>query len=165
MRALETTELLVLDRATFDQILVAALGADRIRSRIQIAAFLRRVELFSHLPDQALREAAAAFAVVEVAPGHVFIRAQQPNETFHVVYEGEVEVRCAGETVQRLHAGDFFGEISLLRHTPATADVVAAAPGRCLVLPRHEFLRLISQDVHAGMHIETTAGARVPDPA
>ena len=57
------------------------------------------------------------------------------NELF-VVLEGEVAVMRDGREVARIESGRFFGEISVLDGGPRTADVVAAAPSRCLAIPR-----------------------------
>jgi len=47
MRALETTDLLTLSKADFDRVLVAALGAGRIKSAVQVCAYLKRNPLFA----------------------------------------------------------------------------------------------------------------------
>ena len=55
---------------------------------------------------------------------------------FYVITEGTVSVRVGGEERARLHAGDFFGEISVLTGEPAGADVVVLSEEvRCAVLP------------------------------
>ena len=162
VRTLTAVELLALERTTFERLLLPTLGADRIRSVIQTCAFLRRTDLFSTLPDKALLEAARAFTVADFQPGDILVRENHTNDAFFVVYEGEVEIRRAGRPVERLHTGSFFGEISLLQGIPAVADVVAVTRGRCLRAGREQFLRLISQDVHAGVLVESALAARLP---
>lgn len=55
---------------------------------------------------------------------------------FYVITDGEASVRIDGQDRVRLHAGDFFGEISILTGEPVLADVVAASEElRCAVLP------------------------------
>ncbi len=54
---------------------------------------------------------------------------------FYVITDGEASVRIDGQDRVRLHAGDFFGEISILTGEPVLADVVAASEElRCGVL-------------------------------
>lgn len=55
---------------------------------------------------------------------------------FYVITEGTTSVRVGGEERAQLHAGDFFGEISVLTGEPAGADVVVLSEEvRCAVLP------------------------------
>jgi CRP-like cAMP-binding protein len=48
--------------------------------------------------------------------------------------------------VNRLRAGDHFGEIALLDNGPRTATVVATTPMRCLVLSPRQFQDVLHQD-------------------
>ena len=91
------------------------------------------------------------------------IRENQPNDSFFLVYEGEFNVRKRGESRATLRPGDFCGEISLLRDSPATADVVATQASRCLKLAKESFVRLVSQDFLTGLVIETAAEARLSE--
>jgi len=161
MRALETTDLLTLSKADFDRVLVAALGAGRIKSAVQVCAYLKRNPLFADWHPQPLLKLSAEFSFAECKPGDVVIRENEPNDSFFLVYEGEFDVRKSGVSRATLQPGDFCGEISLLRNTPATADVVAKQAGRCLKLAKDSFLRLVSQDFLIGLVIETTAETRV----
>jgi len=61
-----------------------------------------------------------------------------------VIISGIVEVRLHHDsqrqlTLARLGAGDFFGEMSLLRDEPISADVVAVGPVRILTCPQDFF--------------------------
>lgn len=54
---------------------------------------------------------------------------------FYIILEGEAGVFAGGKQVNTLGRGEFFGEISVLLGEAPVADVVAARPLRCLVLP------------------------------
>lgn len=160
-RAVETTDLLTLSKADFERVLVSALGAAPIKSAVQVSAFLKRNPLFADWHPQPLIKLSNEFSFAEYKSGEVVIRENQPNDSFFLVYEGEFHVRKSGESRAILRAGDFCGEISLLRDTPATADVIAARTGRCLKLSKASFMRLVSQDFLTGLVIETTAETRM----
>ena len=51
-----------------------------------------------------------------------------------MIVEGEADVTKDGQTINRLGAGDFFGEIALVTDTPRTATVTATSPVRALVI-------------------------------
>lgn len=83
----------------------------------------------------------------DVAPGTAIIREGDEGRGLFVVLTGEVEVAKRDEAGQpvplaTLRAGDAFGEISLIRGTPATATVTAARPSTVLFLAREYFTRL-----------------------
>jgi ABC-type lipoprotein export system ATPase subunit len=86
----------------------------------------------------------------------------QPNESiilhdhlveyFFMIEQGTVEVvlqrrRKRGQILARLHEGDFFGEVSLLKGGRAIASVRAAneGPVRLLALSRKNFLQMIKE--------------------
>ncbi len=147
------TSLLVLDRTSFETILVGTLGAERITSILQVCAFLRRNRMFRNWDDKALQHLAASMEFAEFDSGDDIIRQGVLNDSFYVVYEGTVRIRKDKREVARLRAGEFFGEVSLLKGIPAVADATADGHVRCLKLDRDEFLALVSHDLHTGMAI------------
>ena len=76
------------------------------------------------------------------------------NDRFFLIYEGRFQVSRGGKPIVTLGTGDYFGEISLLRNTPAISTVVAVEPSRCLILTRDEFLEFVSHDFLTGYAIE-----------
>lgn len=80
-----------------------------------------------------------------------------------MVFDGAFEVRERNKTLRRLHPGDYFGEISLLEHGTATANVVAVEESRCLVMSRADFLAFFARDYRIGLRIEALATQRRGD--
>ena len=97
---------------------------------------LATLSLFADLND-AQRLAVAEAMDEESYPRDArILREGLSGNGFYVITEGTVSVRVGGEERARLHAGDFFGEISVLTGEPAGADVVVAGEEvRCAVLP------------------------------
>ncbi|HEY1170368.1 MAG TPA: cyclic nucleotide-binding domain-containing protein [Verrucomicrobiae bacterium] len=160
VKALEKTALLVLARPDFERILVNTLGSAQIKTLIQVSAFLRRNALFARWHPPALFQISKEFVLQECAAGQVILKAGQINDVFYMVYDGEFTVVLRGEKLAILKAGDFCGEISLLKNIPATADVIASEKARCLRLEKDSFLRLVSKDFLTGLAIESTVTAR-----
>jgi len=160
VRSCEKTTLLSLSRKDFDALLVNALGADKIREIVQISSFLKRNALFADWHPNALVNLAHKFSTEQFLAGQSVIQAGQQNENFYIVYEGRFKVVKEDDVVATLASGEFCGEISLLRDTAATADVVAATYGKCLKLGKQDFLEFVSHDFLTGLTVETAADER-----
>ena len=104
---------------------------------------LRRVPIFGPLPAITLEHLAGALAEQPMASGEVLVRAGDAGDRFYLIERGAVDVEAETGTV-RLEAGEFFGEIALLRDVPRTATVTAAEDGGLLVLERDEFLGAVT---------------------
>jgi CRP-like cAMP-binding protein len=104
--------------------------------------------LFRPFSPQQRIDLARRFTGHDVQPGTDIIREGDAGRGLYVVLAGEVEV-LKGEapfetTLATLRSGDVFGEIALVRGTPATATVRAARPATVLFLAREYFERLVA---------------------
>jgi CRP-like cAMP-binding protein len=89
---------------------------------------------------------------MKIEPGEIIIRPGEPADKFFIITEGEVEVvdhRAGGEDVviARLHSGDYFGEMGLLRGGKRIHTVRAAATEgvEIAVIDRQTFSELMEQ--------------------
>jgi CRP/FNR family transcriptional regulator len=62
---------------------------------------------------------------------------------FHLILEGEANVRRNGRTAARLGAGEFFGEMALVDDGPRSATVVAVSDLTTVILSKWEFRPLL----------------------
>ena len=62
----------------------------------------------------------------------------------YIVSGGEVDVRVDGGPATPLRAGQFFGEIALLRNVPRTATVTARTEADLLALERDQFINIVT---------------------
>ena len=83
------------------------------------------------------------------------------GDSFYVVESGELELELDGRTTKRLGAGDFFGEIALLRDVPRTGTITAATDAALLSLERDEFLAAVTGASEASQAAETVVGERL----
>jgi CRP/FNR family cyclic AMP-dependent transcriptional regulator len=100
----------------------------------QKVELLRRVPLFGGLDDEALDAIADIATERDVEAGTVLTHEGRQEGYFFVIAGGTVRIERAGQTLNTLHDGDFFGEISLLDGGPRTADAVAESPCQLLVM-------------------------------
>ena len=103
------------------------------------AEVLGRVPLFSGCSRKELEFLASRTDEVDLKPNHTLIKQGSPSDSFYVLLEGEATVNVDGAARPSLHAGDFFGEISMLDRGPATATVVTSTPVKAMVMSHAQF--------------------------
>ncbi len=164
VRTIQKTTLLTLSREVFDEVVVPSLGVENIRHVIQKHAFLARIPLCRNWHPQALQRFASLAAISEATENEKVVHAGHGNQFFHIVYEGSFEVVQDGKSIATLKMGDVFGEISLLKNSVSSADVVAAENSRTLSVHKVDFLRLIGHDFLIGLQFEKISSDRLNHP-
>jgi len=105
-------------------------------------ARLKDVPFFSSMSEQDLAAVARQTDEISVAAGTVLAREGDVGEEFFVIESGTAEVTRGGAPVAKLGAGDFFGEIALIREDRRTATVTATSPMVLIVLTGSSFRSL-----------------------
>ena len=100
---------------------------------------LKHVPLFARCSKSELRVLEMNTDEVSVEAGRTLIVQGQPNHTFYILVDGEVEVRIQGQAPRHLGPGDFFGEMSMIDTGPAVATVVTKTPVVALVMSHAQF--------------------------
>jgi len=103
-----------------------------------LAESLGRLAIFNDLPADALDALVSTVRDESVGEGAWLLHEDDENAGLYVILEGEVGVVLDGIELAVLHAGMFFGEISVLLDEPVTAGIVARSPLRCAVIDRSE---------------------------
>jgi CRP/FNR family cyclic AMP-dependent transcriptional regulator len=127
-------------------------------SKVQL---LKSVPLFAGCSQPELRELAVQLDEVHLREGRVLVREGQPGREFFVLVDGAVRVSRNGRTVADLGAGDWFGEIALLRGGPRTATVTALTPIRVLVLTDRAFRRVVETMPPIALKVLASVGSRL----
>ncbi len=104
---------------------------------------IKRAPLFAACSKRELEEIARIADEIDLREGKEMTRQGSRGREFFVLLEGEAEVTKDGATINRLGAGDFFGEIALVSDSPRTATVTATTPVRTLVVTATSFKRLL----------------------
>jgi CRP-like cAMP-binding protein len=107
-------------------------------------ARLKNVPLFSSMSEQDLAAVAEQTEELRVEAWTVLAREGELGEKFFVIEAGTAEVTRAGSRVATLSAGDFFGEIALLREERRIATVTATSPMVLIVMSGSSFRSLDS---------------------
>jgi Kef-type K+ transport system membrane component KefB len=137
--------------------MVGALGKDYYRKVIHSA-----------LPELAEEEADAVagdLVVAHVEPGEVIVREGDPADRFYIIVEGELDVTQMIDDerrlLNRLGAGQFFGEIALLERSPRTATVTARTEATLLSMDEVQFRDLMARSLATARGFEAVVEARL----
>jgi CRP/FNR family transcriptional regulator, cyclic AMP receptor protein len=122
---------------------------------------LKSVPLFSSLSEKELKQVAHLADEVDVAAGQHLVDEGRFAHEFFVIEEGDAEVVHDGKTVATLGAGDFFGEIALIRTDRRTASVVAKTPMKLIVVFGPNFRALASDMPRVAEKINATIEERI----
>jgi diguanylate cyclase (GGDEF)-like protein len=112
---------------------------------------LMRLEVMRGVAAESVAGCLAACRVIALAAGEPLLRNGQANQTMYLLLAGRLTVHLGGldsEPVAELGAGVSVGELSVIDHRPASADVVAAAPSRLLAVEEGAFWRLVRASHH-----------------
>jgi uncharacterized protein YhbP (UPF0306 family) len=109
--------------------------------------------VIEQLPVGELGVIAGKLQRVEAEAGSTIARQGAPADKFLIVLDGEVEVvresDGQAESVATLGAGDFFGEVAILREGERTASLRAASAATLLTMDREEFGAVVGQALGA----------------
>ncbi|HLX31678.1 MAG TPA: MFS transporter [Gaiellaceae bacterium] len=137
----------------------------RIDAEAEIAEepleLLRRIEIFAQLPEPVLERLAAEASEVSVEAGREVVTQGEAGDHFYVIAAGRAGVEIDGTPGGELAAGDFFGEIALLRDVPRTATVRALEPLRLYALGRDHFVAAVTGHAQTLAATETVVLGRL----
>ena len=137
--------------------IIATAFAEQIHRRDFVVTWgmIARVPLFAELDAAEISDIMELLRaqVVEAGAGDR-ARAATPAHSMYFIAAGEVEIALKGERL-RLGAGQFFGEVAVLRRARRSATVTALARTSLLVLD--------AQDLHALMQRDPRIAERIKD--
>lgn len=109
--------------------------------------FIRKsVDVLSFFSDEQLRKVTAVIERNNYRKGQTIIFQGEVGQSFYIIKKGHVLVSVKSVAVAELKAGDFFGEMSLLEPTAATATIKAGDDEtEILTIPHEAFQSLLKQ--------------------
>jgi putative ABC transport system ATP-binding protein len=161
-------------------VVVAALDAESFHRLVDTTPALRerlgqivernqirnQIQTLAALPFQSLLDLTRDLRAQTFPPGATILRQGALGDTFFFVLEGMVEVMLqrpdgAEVLIDRLAAGQFFGELALLGNGRRMANVRAAdAPARVVELSRGDFEQIIGHSPVFREQVERVASQR-----
>jgi|SRR6266850_4646593 len=114
---------------------------------------LRRFAVLSSLSNNELAKLIRFGELRQVRPGETIIKKGDPGDAMYFVLAGAVRARLVvgldDRTLNRIPAGEFFGEMAMFTQSVRCADVVAEEEGRLLRFSAEGFRQLISENADA----------------
>ena len=104
------------------------------------------VPLLRGLSKRDLRRIARLAEVKRCIPGATIFRAGARGDAFYIIVAGNAEARMPDGSTGALHAGDYFGELSLVDGAPRAADVVCVGELTVVHIERRAFLDLLREE-------------------
>lgn len=101
---------------------------------------LAKVPLFCDLPKGAIKRLERLAHPRSYRAGQEIFKEGDEGVGFFLITEGKVEISRAGQLLNTLRSGDFFGEMALLDHRRRSATVKALEPTNCLGMLRSDFV-------------------------
>ncbi len=103
---------------------------------------LKRIPLFSDVPDEALQKI-APFATSEEWPeGKEIVKEGGFSNHFYAIEDGSVKVEKGGDHIADLGSGDVFGEQGLLEHSERNSTVTSTSDVRLIKIEHWELSRM-----------------------
>ena len=124
---------------------------------------VRSVPGFAPLPIATAEDVARRLHEHRIPAGAVVIREGEPGDCCYIVAEGSLDVSCGAARLETLGAGDYFGEVALLRDVARTATVTARSPAVLFALDRDDFLFTVSAHPRTTEAVSATTNARMED--
>jgi CRP-like cAMP-binding protein len=122
---------------------------------------LKRVPLFSKLDKKGLQDVAHIADQIDLPAGKEMATEGDRGREFFVLLDGEADVTKAGQHINTMHKGDFFGEIALVTKMPRTATVTATSDVDVLVITERDFDGLLKRSPEVGRQIAEALAERV----
>jgi CRP-like cAMP-binding protein len=123
---------------------------------------LQQASIFAPLDRPTLENLARRLVELSVPAGRLVIAEGEVGDRFYLIESGAVVVTHEGRELRREQAGDFFGEIALLRDVPRTATVTTTEDSVFRVLEREDFLSALDGSSEVRTRAEDIVSLRLP---
>jgi len=129
-----------LDRDTFNNIVKEA----SVKRREKYDAFLKSVTLLSSIDAYERSQVSDALKPETFNKGDTIVKQDEPGDKFYIIEEGVLHAEKNGAKVMDYKAGDYFGELALLKNQPRAASVIVTSDTcKVLSMSRQAFIKML----------------------
>lgn len=98
---------------------------------------------------------------VNFPAGEIILKCGDMSEVMYVVIGGEAEIKLGDKVIYTAHAGSLLGEMGLIDHAPASADVIARTDCKLVIIDKRRFLFLIQQTPNFALDVMKVIAERL----
>lgn len=147
------------------ELYMAKLDDPRLPPAGQRKLLLSRVDLFSGLTEDELERLARPLVPRPVPAGERVVEQGREGDTLFVIVEGLLQVLVRSEggaevAVGSLHAGEFFGEFSLLTGEPRSASVAAVSDSLVYEIRKEHVEPILANRAELARHLSELLAER-----
>jgi CRP-like cAMP-binding protein len=113
---------------------------------LDLVLSLKKVKVFSQIPDNLLVEIAEIIEVEEISKGQQFISKENVGDCMYIIKEGRVRVHHGDVELAILSEHEIVGELALLAPVKRTADVTALDDLILFKIHRDYFMDMLLQE-------------------
>jgi CRP-like cAMP-binding protein len=127
---------------------------------------LRGIDIFESLSVSELAATVSVVEEIDCTPGEIIIQEGTVGDTMYLVIKGEVSViKDLGEIneieIDRIKAGDYFGEMALFEDAVRSVSIRIEEPSRFMVLHKQEFKELVREYPQIALEICKVLSSRI----
>ncbi|GAB4578795.1 MAG: hypothetical protein Fur0022_15320 [Anaerolineales bacterium] len=124
---------------------------------------LKKIALFSELPDEILAQLAGEVNEQTYPVGEVLFNAGEVGDSLYFIQSGEIEIYQPGDgkIFELLKAGDYFGEMALLETETRSASARIKVEAALLRLDQEKFMALLEKNPQLGVKMTQRISARL----
>ena len=132
----------------------------------EYSELLQKVALFQSVDGEELTRIASLLSPRDVPKDAHVVTQDEPGDALFIIAKGRMKVVLYGDNGREviltlLKAGDFFGEMALLDDLPRSANVIALADSRVLVLKREGFAEHIRNSPTTALNVMAEISRRL----
>ena len=160
-------KLWVLDRGTFNHIVKEA----AVRKRERYEEFLGKLEILQSLDPYERAQIADALKSASFSKDEYVIKQGDWGDVFYLIESGTAVAKKQFFTggpeveVKQYKAGDYFGELSILKGESRAASIISTSELKCVTLNRKAFQRMIGRLDDILMRNASTYAQSAPKPS
>jgi voltage-gated potassium channel len=141
--------------------IIASAFANVIRRRDFVVTWsmLARFPLFAELNAAEIADIMRLLKAQTFNTGDVIIRKGEEGHSMYFIAAGEVEIELPSDRI-RLGAGEFFGEIAVLKRSKRSATAMAVSRTNLLILEAHDLHALMVRDARIAEQIRAAVRKR-----
>ena len=132
----------------------------------EYSELLQKVALFQSVEPEELSRIASLLSPRDVPKDAHVVTQDEPGDALFIIAKGRMKVVLYGDNGREviltlLKTGDFFGEMALLDDLPRSANVIALADSRVLVLKRDGFAEHIRKSPTTALNVMAELSRRL----